>query len=80
MVLFELSYGSTAHRGYVTHPTLGVLGLSSHALLRASCSLLSFHQVLLRLLELCDETIRVAPEDSSTTSRMLKGWGEVGSS
>ena len=27
---------STAHRGYTTHPTLGVLGLSSRALLRAS--------------------------------------------
>ena len=33
---------STAHRGYTTHPTLGVLRLSSRALLRASCSLLDF--------------------------------------
>ena len=62
---------STAHRGYTTHPTLGVLGCS-RALLRASCSLLGFPQVLLRLLQLFDETIRVEPEDSSTTSRLLK--------
>ena len=41
---------STAHRGYTTHPTLGVLGFSSRALLGASCSLLGFPQVLLRLL------------------------------
>lgn len=41
---------STALRGYTTHPTLGVLGLSSRALLRASCSLLGIPQVLLRLL------------------------------
>ena len=41
---------STAHRGYTTHPTLGVLGFSSRALLHASCSLLGFPQVLLRLL------------------------------
>ncbi len=31
---------STAHRGYTTHPTLGVLGLS--VVTCASCSLLSF--------------------------------------
>ena len=41
---------STAHRGYMTRPNLGVLGLSSLALLRASCSLLGFPQVSLRLL------------------------------
>ena len=41
---------STAHRGYMTHPTLGVLKLGSRALLRASCNLLGFPQVLLCLL------------------------------
>ena len=41
---------STAHRGYTTHPTLRFLRLSSRPLFRASCSLLDFPQVSLRLL------------------------------
>ena len=64
----------------MTHLTLGLLGFSSRALLHALCSLLGFPQVLLCLLQLFDETIWVEPEDSSTTSRLLKLWGEGDSS